>query len=100
MKCWRGQNPKIMGLHNSIMELHNSIYGAPLQIIQRYMNYGAPLAFKEVHEWLSIKIELYGAPQFKSQLNYHLMCMGWVGLFLSWLRTEVYADHAALILQD
>ena len=42
MTYWRGQNPKIMGFHNSIMELHNSIYGAPLQIMQLYVNYGAP----------------------------------------------------------
>ena len=39
-----------MGLHNSIMELLNSIYGAPLQIMQLYMNYGAPTPFTEVHE--------------------------------------------------
>ena len=50
MKCWKGQNPKSMGLHNSIMELHNSIYGAPLQIMQLCMNYGAPSIFTEVHE--------------------------------------------------
>ena len=43
MKCWRGQSPKIMGLHDSITELHN-------QIMQLYMNYGAPLSFTEVHE--------------------------------------------------
>ena len=34
MKYWRGQNPKIMGLHNSIMKLHNSMYGAPVNTIQ------------------------------------------------------------------
>ena len=93
MKRWRGQNPNIMGLHNSI-------YGAPFQIIQLYMNYGAPSPFTEVDELWCIKIELHGAPQFKSQLNYYLMCMGWVGLFLNLLHPEVYADHAALILQD
>ena len=43
-----------------------------------------------------------GAPQFESQMNYHLMYMGWVGLFLNWLHTDAYADHATLIpvLQD
>ena len=45
MKRWRGQSPKITGLHNSIMELHNSIYGAPLQIMQLYMNYGTASPF-------------------------------------------------------
>ena len=50
MKCWRGQNPKIMGLHNLIMELHNSTYGAPLQIMQLYINYGAPVPFMELQE--------------------------------------------------
>ena len=49
MKCWRGQTPKIMGLHNSITELHNSIYGAPLQNMQLYMNYGAPSQCIELH---------------------------------------------------
>ena len=39
-----------MGLHNSIMDLHNSIYGAPIQIRQLYMNYGATSPFTEVHE--------------------------------------------------
>ena len=37
-KCSKGQNPKIMVLHKSIMEHHNSIYGAPLQIMQLYMH--------------------------------------------------------------
>ena len=46
----KGTKPPIMGLHNSIMELHNSIYGAPLQIMQLYINYGAPSPFTEVHE--------------------------------------------------
>ena len=48
MKCWRGQSPKIMGPHNSIMKLHNSIYRAPLQIMHLYVNCGdqSPL---EVH---------------------------------------------------
>ena len=55
MKCWGGQSPKIMGLHNSV-------YGAPLQIMQLYMNYGAPSPFIELHERLCIKIELYGSP--------------------------------------
>ena len=41
MNRWRGQTPKTIGLHNSIIELHNSIYGAPLQIMQLYMDYGA-----------------------------------------------------------
>ena len=50
MKCWKGETPQMMGLHNSIMELHNSIYEAPLQIMQLYMNYGAPSPFTEVHE--------------------------------------------------
>ena len=50
MMCWKGQNPKIMGLLNSIIELHISIYGAPLQIMQLYMDYGAPSPFTEVHE--------------------------------------------------
>ena len=50
MKCWRGQRPKILELHNSIMELQNSIYGARLQIMQLDMNYGAPSPFTEVHE--------------------------------------------------
>ena len=45
MQCWRGQSPQIMGLHNSIMELHDSVYGAPLQIMHLYMNYGAPSPF-------------------------------------------------------
>ena len=52
------------------------------------------------HEWLCIKIESHGAPQFKLPLNYHLMGIDWVGLFLNWLHTEVYVDHAVLILQD
>ena len=43
MKCWRGQNPRIKGLHNSI-------YGEPLQIMQLYMNYEARSQFTEVHE--------------------------------------------------
>ena len=50
MKCRRGQSPTIKGLHNSIMEIHNSIYGASLQIMQLYMNYGAASPFTEVHE--------------------------------------------------
>ena len=50
MKCWRGQSLQIMGLHNSIMEFHNSIYGATLQIMQLYMNYGAPSLFTEANE--------------------------------------------------
>ena len=50
MKCWRGQYPKIMGLHNSVIELHNSIYEAPPQIMQLYMNHGAPSPFTEVYE--------------------------------------------------
>ena len=50
MKCSRGQSPQIMGLHNSIMEFHNSIYGAPLQIMQLYVNYGAPSPFTEANE--------------------------------------------------
>ena len=50
MKCWRGQSPQIMGLHNSIMEFHNSIHGAPLQIMQLYMNYAAPSPFTEARE--------------------------------------------------
>ena len=87
-----------MGLHNSIMKLHNSIYGAQLQIMQHYMNYGAPSPLK-IHELLCIKIELHGASQFKSPLNYHLMFMDWVELFLSWLHTEVYTDLAVLIWQ-
>ena len=99
IKCLRGQSPNIMGLHNSIMKLHNSIYGAQLQSMQLYMNYGTPSSL-EVHEWSCIKIELHGVSQFKSPLNYHLMCMGWVELFLNWLHIEVYADHAALKLQD
>ena len=49
MKCWRRQKPKIVGLHNSIMKLHNSIYGATLQIMQLYMNYGAPPPFIELY---------------------------------------------------
>ena len=99
MKCWRGQSPKIMGPHDSILKLHNSIYVAPLQIMQLYMNCGDQSSLK-VHEWLCIEIGLYWAPQFKSPLNYHSMCMGWVELFLNWLHTEVYADHAVLIWQD
>ena len=86
MKCWRGQSPQIMGLHNSIiethnsiMELHNSIYGASLQIMQLYMNYG-------LHHHLQKSMNHYAL-----KLNYielhNLMCMGWVGLFLSWLHT-------------
>ena len=98
--CWRGQKPHTMGLHNSIMELHNSITGAPLKIMQLYINYGAPSPFQEVHGYLCITVELHGAPQFKSTMNYHSMCMGWFGLFLNWLHTEVYADHVALILND
>ena len=50
MKYWREQNPKIMGLHNSIMDVHNSIYGAPLQIMQLHMIYGAPSPFTEANE--------------------------------------------------
>ena len=50
MKCWRGQSPRIMGLYNSIMEFNNLIYGAPLQIMQFYMNYGAPSPFAEANE--------------------------------------------------
>ena len=50
MKCWRGQSPKIMVLHCSIMELHHSIYEAPLQIMQLYMSYWAASPFTEVHE--------------------------------------------------
>ena len=56
MKCWKGQNPKIMGFHNSIMELHNSIYGAPLQIVQLKMHYGAPSPFTRVHEQSCFKL--------------------------------------------
>ena len=98
-ECWRGQSPKFMGSQNSIMKLHNSIYGAPLQIMQLYVNCGDQSPLK-VHEWLCIEIELYGAPQFKSSLNYRLMCMVWVELFFNWLHSEVYADHAVLIWQD
>ena len=44
MKCMlKWQRPKITGLHNSI-------YGAPLQIMQLDMNYGAPSSFTEVRE--------------------------------------------------
>ena len=50
MKCWRGQSPQIMGLHNSIREILNSIYGAPLQIMQLYVIYGAPSPFTEANE--------------------------------------------------
>ena len=46
----KGETPQNHGLQNSIMELHNSIYGAPLQIIQLYMNYGAPSPFTEARE--------------------------------------------------
>ena len=67
-----GLHNSIIEPHNSIMELHNSIYGAPLQIMQLYVNYGAPSPFTEVHESLCIKIEVHGAPQF----NVH--GLGWI----------------------
>ena len=121
MKCWRGQTPKIMGLHNSITELHNSIYGAPLQNMQLYMNYGAPSQRIELHEWLCIKIELHGSPLCSSigrldtcvflnfflkvdtilvpiELSFNVHGLGW--MFLNLLHAEVYADPAALILHD
>ena len=93
MKCWRGQTPKQMGLHSSIMKHHNSIYGAPIQIMQFYMNYRAPSPFIELHEQLCIKIYLHRAPLCSS--------IGWlnISVFLSFFtESECNLSHQWIVI--
>ena len=99
MKCWRGKN-KLWG---SMIRLWTSI----IQFMEHHFKLCSSLCIVRLHHHLqksmnnpALKLDFMELHNLSNHciIIYTFYSMGWVGLFLNWLHTEVFADHTALIL--